>query len=137
MQTVTGRHPYRFCHHEVFINVSAVVLEEMYLVWYSKQRNVVSRKHTALSQEKNMHQSVAGLTNLLVVKTSTIFAILFIAIKPFQKLTHAMNVLDYLRIQKIEINADFITRVVKCAKCGTKSRLDFRNGDIFEYRRLS
>jgi hypothetical protein len=31
----------------------------------------------------------------------------------------------------------FITRVVKCTKCGAKSRLDFRNGDIFEYRRLS
>ncbi len=31
---------------------------------------------------------------------------------------------------------DFIARVVKCAKCGTKSRLDFRNSELFEYRRL-
>nr|MBC8548434.1 hypothetical protein [Candidatus Brocadiales bacterium] len=37
---------------------------------------------------------------------------------------------------RITIDVDFITRVVKCEKCGTKSRLDIRNGDIFEYRRL-
>ena len=37
---------------------------------------------------------------------------------------------------RITIDVDFITRVVKCVRCGTKSRLDFRNGDIFEYRRL-
>ena len=44
--------------------------------------------------------------------------------------------LDLFETTKIEIDVDFITSIVKCAKCGTKSRLDFRNGDIFEYRRL-
>ncbi len=37
---------------------------------------------------------------------------------------------------KIATGADFTTRVVKCSSCNAKSRLDFRNGDIFEYRRL-
>ncbi len=45
--------------------------------------------------------------------------------------------LDLFENTKIAIDDDFITRVVKCAKCGTKSRLDYCNGDIFEYRRLS
>jgi hypothetical protein len=38
---------------------------------------------------------------------------------------------------RIETDDDFIARVVKCSKCGTKSRLDFRNGKLFEYRSLS
>lgn len=37
---------------------------------------------------------------------------------------------------KSGINDDFIACVVKCTKCGAKSRLDFRNGELFEYRRL-
>ncbi len=45
--------------------------------------------------------------------------------------------LDLFENVKLEINADFITRVVKCSNCNTKSRLDFRNGELFEYRRLS
>ena len=37
---------------------------------------------------------------------------------------------------RITIDIDFTTRVVKCSRCSAKSRLDFRNGDIFEYRRI-
>ncbi len=43
---------------------------------------------------------------------------------------------DLFETMRLEINDDFITRVVKCSKCNTKSRLDFRNGELFEYRRL-
>ncbi len=43
---------------------------------------------------------------------------------------------DLFENTRMEIDDDFITRVVKCSKCNTKSRLDFRNGELFEYRRL-
>ena len=56
--------------------------------------------------------------------------------KPASETYPCHECLGLFEYTKIEINADFVTRVVKCAKCGTKSRLDFRNGDIFEYRRL-
>jgi hypothetical protein len=38
---------------------------------------------------------------------------------------------------RIEVEVDFVTRVVNCSKCNAKSRLDFRNGSLFEYRRLT
>ena len=37
---------------------------------------------------------------------------------------------------RTEMDDDFVTRVVKCEKCGTKSRIGFHNGDLFDYRRL-
>jgi hypothetical protein len=57
--------------------------------------------------------------------------------KPIPETYPCEECLDLFENTRLIINVDFITRVVKCSKCNMKSRLDFRNGDIFEYRRLS
>jgi hypothetical protein len=56
--------------------------------------------------------------------------------KPVLETYPCNECLDLFRNAKIKSDVDFITSIVKCAKCGTKSRLDFRNGELFEYRRL-
>ena len=56
--------------------------------------------------------------------------------KPVTETYPCDECLGLFKNTRLKTDVDFITRVVKCAKCGTKSRLDFRNGDIFEYRRL-
>lgn len=38
---------------------------------------------------------------------------------------------------RLQSNEDFVTRVVKCPACQIKSRLDFRNAVLYEYRRLN
>jgi hypothetical protein len=60
MQTVTGRHPYRFHHHEVYISVLDAVLAVMYLTWYSKQKNVVFQRRITSSQAKEFPLDVVA-----------------------------------------------------------------------------
>ncbi len=57
--------------------------------------------------------------------------------KPVPETYPCHECLDLFENTKIEIDVDFITRVVKCSNCNTKSRLEFRNSALFEYRRLS
>ncbi len=45
------------------------------------------------------------------------------------------DLFEKMRIE-VEVDFDFVTRVVNCGKCNAKSRLDFRNGSLYEYRRL-
>jgi len=56
--------------------------------------------------------------------------------KPVSETYPCNECMDTFEKTRTEIEDDFVARVVKCAKCGTKSRLDFRNRELFEYRRL-
>jgi len=56
--------------------------------------------------------------------------------KPVPETYPCNGCLDLFEKTRTEVEVDFVARVVHCSECNAKSRLEFRNGGIFEYRRL-
>ncbi|MGR3220854.1 MAG: hypothetical protein ACUZ8H_13710, partial [Candidatus Anammoxibacter sp.] len=57
--------------------------------------------------------------------------------KPTQEPYPCTTCFETFENMRMKLDAGFVTRVVKCQKCSSKTRLDFRNNTLFEYRRLT